>query len=538
MASANPHDNREVSMPLSVQAALNVAAMTIIEWFPMARLYLAAFLFLPALTCAADWPMGGRDATRNPVSLEQGAPTDWQVKADEQTPRNIRWSAPVGSRAIGGPVVANGLVWVGTNNDVPLDPAVLGDRGVLACFRESDGKFLYQYTSPRLGYRTADWPHQGLSGSPVTEKDRLWFITNRREVVCLDTGPLSRGEGPAKELWKYDLVKREGVAPNSPMIPSHNNVGSPAIDHELLFVPTGNGVQVDYPAANRVKALHAPTLLCLRKDSGTVVWRDHSAGQEIYGGHTASPLVVKIAGQLQVVHPQADGWVRSFAAETGKLLWAFDTNHKDAKWDWFGDRFNERHVVTAQPVFADGRIYFAVGRDPEFTNTHGRLFCIDPKKTGDISPEIEYEHGKGKANPNSGIVWQFEGDGFAQTNSCVAIDRRLALVADHYGKLHCLDAATGWRHWTYDVGSQHFGDPLVVDGKVYVTNDEGLVTILELSKTLRVLAKHAMNRVVVTKQDTFVEKRMMDLLVASPVFANGTLYIASTGVVYAIHKTH
>ncbi|MGL6075243.1 MAG: PQQ-binding-like beta-propeller repeat protein, partial [Fimbriiglobus sp.] len=61
--------------------------------------------------------------------------------------KNIRWTANVGSRAIGGPVVANGLVWVGTNNESLLDPKITDDRGVYACFRESDGRFLGQYAS-------------------------------------------------------------------------------------------------------------------------------------------------------------------------------------------------------------------------------------------------------------------------------------------------------------------------------------------------------------------------------------------------------
>jgi outer membrane protein assembly factor BamB len=497
----------------------------------MTRLYFAAILATSCLTIAADWPMGGRDASRNPVSSEKPAPTDWQIQTDEQPARNIRWSTPALSGAIGGPIVSNGLVWVGLNNDIPLDPRIRGDRGVLACFRESDGKFLYEYTSPRLETRTADWPHQGLSGSPVTEKDRLWFITSRREVVCLDTGPLTSGTGPAKELWKYDLVKQEGVFPNSPMIPSHNNLGSPAIDQDFLFVPTGNGTGIDHPDATQVRAPHAPTLLCLRKTDGTVLWRDHSAGLKIYGGHTASPLVVEIGGQVQVVQPQADGWVRSFAVRTGRLLWKFDTNRKDTKWNWPDLSANAKHVVVATPVFAEGRIYFAAGRDPEFGGQHGCLFCVDPNRTGDISPELEGENGQGKANPNSGLIWRFAGDNLAETTSCVAVHQGLAILPDGSGRVHCFDAATGRRHWTYATGSAHFGDPLVVDGKVYVTIDEGVVTILQLSEKLRIVATRERNRLFGNKQNS-------DSLVASPVFANGTLYIQSTGILYAIGGRH
>ena len=187
----------------------------------MPRLFLTLALLAPA-AAAADWPMGGRDATRNPVSPEKGSPTDWQVKTDEHAPRNVRWSVRLGSRAIGGPVVAGGLVWVGTNNTEPLDPKVQNDRAVLACFRESDGKFVYQHASPRLDdpLDFGDWPTQSQSGSPLVEGDRLWFKNNRAEVVGLDIGPLRKGTGPAREVWKVDLIKDHGVRPSALMIPS------------------------------------------------------------------------------------------------------------------------------------------------------------------------------------------------------------------------------------------------------------------------------------------------------------------------------
>jgi hypothetical protein len=254
---------------------------------------------MPVVAYGSDWTMGGRALDRNPVSPEKSPPTEWHTGDDKTPPKNIRWLAKVGTRAIGGPVVANGLVWVGTNNEEPLDPDVKGDRGVYACFRGSDGKFLYQYASPRLELdkMIADWPGSGSGGSPVTETDRVWFVTNRREVVCLDTKPLSDGRGPARVVWKYDLVNELGVFPNSPMIPSTNNVGSPAVYKDWLYVPTGNGVDVDHPGAKRVRAPKAPSFVCFDKSTGKVVWKDNSPGKEGYGGHTPARWSSKSAAR-------------------------------------------------------------------------------------------------------------------------------------------------------------------------------------------------------------------------------------------------
>lgn len=469
--------------------------------------------------------MGGRSNSRNPVSPEKNAPTDWHVGSRREMPRNVRWSAKLSGNAVGGPVVASGLIWVGASNIEPHDPAILGDRGVLACFREADGKFLYQYTVPRLDWRTNDWPMNGISGSPVAEGDRLWFLTNRREVVCLDVAPLrQRGEAP-RELWKYDLLAEQSVVPDSPMLHSHNTLGSLAVHGDLLFVPTGNGVAVDHPGANKIKAPQAPSLLCLRKNSGELVWKDNSAERLGYGGHHASPLVVEVGGQVQVVHPQADGWVRSFQAETGKLLWKFDTNPKGAKWDWLAAEENQKCTVTATPVVAEGRIYFAAGRDLEFSGKRGRLFCLDPSKRGDISPELDDGQGGSKQNPNSGLIWDFTKDGeddsprMHQTLASVAVADGLAVVPDLSGWVHCFDAATGQRHWSYDTAAPIYGDPLIVDGKIYV-GDELDVTILALSKRVELLATHELN----------------NAIFAPPVFANGVLYLQTDSHLYAIAK--
>lgn len=133
---------------------------------------------------ATDWPqLGGSPARNNAVDVE--VPTDWNVEQGT----NIKWSVPLGSQTYGHPIIANGKVFVGTNNGhgylkrYPDDV----DLGVLLCFRESDGEFLWQHCSEKLSTgRVHDWPEQGICSAPVAESDRLWFVMNRGEVVCLD----------------------------------------------------------------------------------------------------------------------------------------------------------------------------------------------------------------------------------------------------------------------------------------------------------------------------------------------------------------
>src|SRR5262245_60816273 len=114
-------------------------------WSECRALFLSSALCVFAVAAHADdWPMFGRDKTRNAVSPEKNPPTEWDIK----TGKNIKWKAKLGSMTFGTPVVANGLVWIGTNNENRRDPSVTNSAGVLMCFRESDGKFLYQHISP------------------------------------------------------------------------------------------------------------------------------------------------------------------------------------------------------------------------------------------------------------------------------------------------------------------------------------------------------------------------------------------------------
>jgi outer membrane protein assembly factor BamB/precorrin-6B methylase 2 len=466
-----------------------------------------------------DWPQFGRDRTRNAVSPEKDPPLWWQAgqiddKGKALPDKNIRWSAKLGSSTYGDPVVVDGMVWIGTNNDGEKKRI---DASVLLCLDEKSGEELYRYVSPRLGGRANhDWPYSSMACSPLSEGNRLWFTTNRCEVVCLDIGPLRNRIGQPRVLWKVDMRQKLGVFPKgSPMALARRS--SIASYKDLIYVITGNGV--DEGNIN-VPAPHAPSLVCFNKNTGQVVWTDNSPGKNILHGQWASPLVIEVKGKPQVVAPQGDGWVRSFHAQSGKLIWAFDTNPKNSAWKFQGTRNN----LLATPVFYENRIYIGNGHHPEHGGGPGWLYCIDPTKTGDISPELLAGPGKGKPNPNSGMVWKFGGQDaktkqlrFHRTVSNVAIHQGLVIAPDISGYIHCLDARTGKEYWTHDARDMILGSPLIVDDKIYVgTGDE--VCILALAKEKKV----------------WEPIEMPNKIDCSPIFAHGTLYLATRNWLYAV----
>jgi len=190
-----------------------------------------------------DWPMWGGTPDRNMVSNMKNAPVTWDI----QKKLNVKWVSAVGSQAYGNPVVAGGLVFIGTNNEGLRDPKQPGDRGVLMAFRESDGEFMWQHTSEKLAAgRVNDWPYQGVASSPLVEGDRLYYVSNRAKLTCIDIKGFANGnEGPVKDekftgpkdadiIWEFDMMEEVGSHP-------HNLANSSPVSYgDLIYVSTSN----------------------------------------------------------------------------------------------------------------------------------------------------------------------------------------------------------------------------------------------------------------------------------------------------------
>jgi outer membrane protein assembly factor BamB len=459
------------------------------------------YALAPVLLAAAmplfpqDWPMWGGTIHRNMVSAVLNLPSSW----DADSGKNIRWKAELGSTSYGNPVVAGGRIFAGTNNDAPRNPGITGDKGVLMCFRESDGKFLWQAVSDKLE-QSLDWPEQGVCSSPAVEGDRLYYVTNRAELVCLDTegfmdgindGPFETesavGPADADVVWKLDMMKELGVM-------QHNMANtSPVVWENLVFAVTSNG-RDEYHEA--VPSPGAPSFIAVDKNTGKVAWKDNSPGDRILHGQWASPALGEVNGVMQVFFPGGDGWLYGFEARTGKKLWSFDLNPKDAVWP------KTRNFIIATPVFQDGKVFLAVGQDPEDGSGPGHMYCIDPSKSGDIT--------------ETGRVWQY--NDILRSVSTAAILDDMVFISDFAGFLHCLDRNTGKVFWKFDALAAVWGSPLVADGKVYLGDEDGEVAVLEASKTMKVLSEISMGSAVYS----------------TPVAANGTLYIMNRNELYAI----
>jgi outer membrane protein assembly factor BamB len=600
-----------------------------------------------------DWVQWGGTGARNNTPVAHNIPVEWELpkfdrktgKFVEGTGKNIKWVSQVGSQTYGNTVVAHGKVFIGTNNGkgyLKRYPSDI-DLGCFICFNEKDGKFLWQHSSEKLPTgRVHDWPLMGICCSPYVEGDRVWFVTSRGEVKCLDVEGFYDGEddGPVKgeparlfDLTRADEASEDKVGPaikeldegklpeelrtlfkdagaelpaevaiktdtagkkwsfkaddrdywitlagprlsgfrtitpadkeeadtvwNFNMMTelgtSQHNMCSCSVTAlgDILFVNTSNGVDESHLV---VPAPGAPSFIALDKNTGKLLWQDDSPKDNILHGQWGSPAVAVIGGMPQVIFGGGDGWLYSFKADRGKdgkpeLLWKFDANPKDSILE-LGGR-GTRNDIISTPVIYDGLVYFATGQDPEHGEGKGILWCVDPTKRGDISesivvnisdPEkpiptkriqaaVEADGDRIKPNPNSGVVWKYEKadlneDGkidfeeeFHRSISTVAIQNDLLFTCDFSGLIHCVDAKTGKVYWTHDMLAAAWGSPLIVEGHVYIGDEDGDITVFNVSKE---------------KHDPLAEVSMNNSVYSTPIVANGVLFIANKDYVFAI----
>ncbi len=519
--------------------------------------------YFPSRLPAADWTQLGGSPARNNVSPAHDLPARWNVgRFDQKTgrwlgtgARNIKWVAKLGTESYGSPVVAGDKIFCTTNNGagyLERFPSTV-DLGCLLAFRRSDGALLWQHSTPKLGDDELDYPKQGMVSTPLVEGDRLWVVTNRAEVVCLDTEGFLDGEndGPftsetvqasneSDVVWLFDMRQQLGVVPHEMASCSPTAVG------DLLFVCTSNAAG-DGPS---IPAPEAPSFIALDRRTGKLVWADSSPDGNILHGQWASPAAAVIGGVPQVLFPGGDGWLYSFRADRGEhgrpvLLWRFDCNPKATVWRPGG---GDRNNLIATPVVAGNRVYIATGREPQEGEGPADLWCIDPSGRGDVSPQLVVDR-QGQSvppqrfravdpdrgqrvipNPKSAAVWHYrsgdlDGDGqvafeetFHRTMGMVAVAEGLLIVGDYSGLVHCLDSRTGRRHWTYDAMSTIWASPLVADGKVFLGNEDGYLLVFALSPQLKLLA----------------ENDMGNCVFSTPVAVGDTLYVATRSHLVAI----
>jgi outer membrane protein assembly factor BamB len=438
-----------------------------------------------------------------PTTMTQtgNPPVDW----DTRTGRNIVWSVALGNQTFGRPVVAGNVAYVGTDNAKPMNPAYEEECGVLMAFRATDGEFLWQDIAPRVERGLREFLLPSTTSAPYVEGNRLYYVTAECQLRCLDTQGFRDGEnnGPYRDetfkdnaaadlIWELDMCGRLGVFPheatNSEVLP----VG------DLLMVSTSNGQNEGHTL---VPSPRAPSLIAVDKHSGEVMWRAIGAGEQVLHGQWSSPVAANVNGRMQVLFGGGDGWLRAYDAASGHEVWRFDGNPKDARW-LPRPGVLSRSFIIASPVFADGRVFVAMGQSPGHGNGPSFVYAISPNGRGDVT--------------RSGLIWTSREVGRV-AGTPIEKDG-LLYVGDVGGTVHCLDAATGAHLWKHETNGAIWGCLLLAGDRLYVGNEEGAMTVLRAGRRKELLA----------------EIEMDAPLYSPPALIGDALYLATANRLYLI----
>jgi len=448
---------------------------------------------------------------------------------------DLLWEVVLGTHQYTKPRIDGGQIFLGIN-DRNLNHAVLKKTGggILMCLEEGTGEMLWQLVIPRYMEGTQAPFHFnhwecGVCSRPAVEGKRLYIVGSRGEVLCVDRrgqadgndGPFvgeaeymgvpadsgyELGETDGDIIWRYDMIEELSVVP-------HDVCGSsPLLYGDFLYVCTSNGMDDTHKNPANPSA---PSLIVLDKETGRLAGTDgEMIGKRMLHGHWSSPVATQAGEKGMILFGGGDGVLYSFSPlersvegkrETLKKHWEYDCNPSDyreqngeaiAYSSWNNKSPDGPSEIIGTPVVYNNRIYAAIGQSPIHGPGKGMLSCIDATT--------------GKKIWESRIV--------DRSLSNAAVQDGLVYIADYSGRLHCFDAETGSHYWSHDLdGGCWSASPVVVDNKVYISNERNKFWVFRAGREKQVLGNCRLKSMGIT-----------------PTIHDGVFYLATQKRLFAI----
>jgi outer membrane protein assembly factor BamB len=302
--------------------------------------------------------------------------------------------------------------------------------------------------------------------SPVTDGKNVWVMTG--------TGILKAFDFHGKEVWMRDIQKdygRFGL--------NWGYGSSPLLHGDSLYVQVLHGMKTDDPSY----------LLRIEKATGRTLWRVErptNARRESPDAYT-TPAILRYGKNVEMVITGGDV-VTGHDLASGKELW---------RADGLNPTNDASYRIVASPV-VHGDIIIAPTRERP-------MLVLKPGGRGDVTA--------------SHLMWSFNNGPDVPTP---VTDGTYTYVVNDRGIMWCLEAKTGkevygqqrLRPGTYS------GSFVLADGRLYITNEDGLTSVVKAGPKFEVLAENAFD----------------DYTLSSPAVSDGQIFIRTTGALWAIGK--
>jgi outer membrane protein assembly factor BamB len=304
------------------------------------------------------------------------------------------------------------------------------------------------------------------SPSPVTDGTAVYAMTG--------TGVLRAFDYKGTPLWTRNIQAdygRFGL--------NWGYASSPLLHADALYVQVLHGMKTDDPSY----------LLRIDKKSGKTVWkveRPTDAVSESPDAYT-TPALLQYGTTTEIVVSGADV-VTGHDPATGKELWRLKGLNPG------NDPYNR---IVASPLVAGGLVVAPSRQSP--------VIAIRTGGRGDITQTHK--------------AWQFSRGPDVPTP--VSDGTHVFLVTDN-GIVYTLDLKTGAVLWgpTRLKSGTYSASPVVADGRVYVTNEDGVTSVFAAGPKFELLAENA----------------LADYTLSSPAISQGQIFIRTAEHLFAIGK--
>lgn len=295
------------------------------------------------------------------------------------------------------------------------------------------------------------------SPTSAVEKGRVYVHYGTYGTACLDTKT-------GRIVWaRRDLNCDHHEGPGSSLM---------LFDKLLIFHVDGRDVQY---------------VVALDKTTGRTVWKtdrsiDYAQYNENFRKAFCTPIVIDWHGRKELVSPGAKA-VMAYDPYSGKELWKVRYN------GW---------SVTPRPLFGNGLLFVVTDY------VRPELWAIRPGGNGDVS--------------ETNVAWRLR-KSIPKAPSLLLIGDLLFFVNDD-GVAQCVEANTGSVVWTERIDGKHWASPVFADGCIYFVNRDGVVTVIEPSRTFRHVAVNRMN----------------EECMASPAIAGRAIFLRTATSLYRLEK--
>jgi outer membrane protein assembly factor BamB len=302
------------------------------------------------------------------------------------------------------------------------------------------------------------------SPSPVTDGKTVWVMTGTGSVKAFDFA--------GKELWQRDIQKDYGKFGLN-----HGYGSSPLLWDNGLYIQVLHGYKTDDPSY----------LLRLDARTGKTVWRVERPTDAVVESPDSytTPVILQHQGATQLVITGGD-YVTGHDLTSGKELW---------RGGGMNPGNNPMNRIIASPVVNAGLIYVPT-----------RIKPLQAYRAG----------GKGDITKTH-LAWSTD---FGPDVPTPVTDGTYIYLPNDRGIVWCLDARTGKEIY----GGKRIkpaiysSSPVLADGKIYISNEEGLTTVIKAGPEFEVLA----------------ENPLEDYMLSSPAISDGQIFLRTTKWLYAV----